>query len=735
MRRSLVFPVVAAIVIGSLLHGQQNPESQKQNLQFFRDLAETRGYKLGRPVKPIPTPDGNTVIFLRGGARDPVLRLYELNATTGKAEEILAPDRILGGAEEHLSVEERARRERMRQTFRGFTDFELSKDGSKILETLEGKLYVIRRADRTFVELPIKGWIDPHLSPDGRSVAAVKDGELYVIDIASRKEKQLTSGATETLTHGLAEFAAQEEMERFSGFWWSPDSNYLATQETDVSGVEKHFIANPLQPSDPPNQFFYPRAGTANAKVRLGVISKNGGETTWGQWDAEKYPYLTRVSWMEGGPLLILVQTRNQREEKLLTVDASTGATQELLGETDSAWLNLNEGPHWLKDGSGFLWATERRGDWQLEVRAPNGTLARELTPVGLNFQKLFDVDEVTQTVTFAAAPDPREKHIFRVSLRGGKPEQLTTDSGFHDAFYSQNHQTYAYEYSLMDGRWGMEFRKRDGTVIAQVPSVAEKLPVVPDVEFLKIGPRQFDAALLRPNPFVKGKKYPVILEVYAGPTSKMVQSLKAAYLIEQWMANQGFIVAMLDGRGTPGHGREWERCIQGNLIDIALQDQVEGLKALGEKYPEMDLARVGVIGWSFGGYFTAMATIRRPDVFQCGVAGAPVVDWEDYDTFYTERYLDLPSANPEGYKKSNVLTYATQLRRPLLIIHGLTDDNVYFEHSMKLMDALFKAQLQYEFLPLLSTHMVPDPAMQLNRETRIINFFKTHLNSSPPRH
>jgi Dipeptidyl aminopeptidases/acylaminoacyl-peptidases len=266
--------------------------------------------------------------------------------------------------------------------------------------------------------------------------------------------------------------------------------------------------------------------------------------------------------------------------------------------------------------------------------------------------------------------------------------------------------------------------------MIAELPSVAEKIPSVPKVEFLRVGPRQFDAAIVRPVNFDPGKKYPVILSVYAGPTSKMVSKLQPSYLHEQWMADQGFIVAMLDGRGTPGHGSEWLRAVKDDLIDIALEDQVTGLKALGEKYREMDLSRVGVSGWSFGGYFSAMATIRRPDVFQCGVAGAPVVDWEDYDTHYTERYLDLPSANPDGYKKSNVLTYVSQLKRPLLIIHGLNDDNVYFEHSLKLMDALFKAQKPYEFLPLLSTHMVPDPAMQLSRESRIMDFLQQNLGS-----
>ncbi|MCB2106885.1 MAG: S9 family peptidase, partial [Rhodobacteraceae bacterium] len=232
-------------------------------------------------------------------------------------------------------------------------------------------------------------------------------------------------------------------------------------------------------------------------------------------------------------------------------------------------------------------------------------------------------------------------------------------------------------------------------------------------------------------RPFEVGRKYPVILSVYAGPTAKMVTSALRAYFADQWMADQGYVVVRIDGRGTPGHGRAWERAIRGNFIDIALTDQVAGLTALGARYPEMDLARVGVTGWSFGGYFSAMAAIRRPDIFKAGVAGAPVVTWENYDTHYTERYLGLPAAAPEAYRVSDVTTYADQLSRPLLIIHGLTDDNVYAQHSLQLIDALFMAGKPYEFMPMLGTHMISDPAVRENQQRRIMDFFAKAL--TPP--
>jgi dipeptidyl-peptidase-4 len=227
-----------------------------------------------------------------------------------------------------------------------------------------------------------------------------------------------------------------------------------------------------------------------------------------------------------------------------------------------------------------------------------------------------------------------------------------------------------------------------------------------------------------------------VILSVYAGPGVQTVKATGVAFHLQQWMADHGYIVVTIDGRGTPGRGRAWERAWKetdptkrGNLIDVALNDQVAGLKALGDRYREMDLSRVGVTGWSFGGYFAAMAVMRRPDIFDAGIAGAPVCDFADYDTHYTERYLGLPSANPEGYAASNVLTYCKDLEKPLLIIHGTSDDNVYFQHSLKMTEALFKSGREFEFLPLAGfTHMVPDPVVTSNLQMRMMNFFDRNL-------
>ena len=721
-----------------LASGPARAAGEDASVAFFRDLAETRNYTLGRPVSPRPTPDGAAVIFLRGGPRDPVLRLYELDVATGRETELVTPAQILGNAEEILSPEEKAHRERTRNSLRGFTEFDLSKDGSRLLVTLGGRLYVVNRADRKVTALPGSDWIAPHFSPNGAFVAAVQGGELHVIELATLTDRAVTSGASATLSHGAAEFIAQEEMARDDGYWWSPDSRWLAYQETDESGVEPRYIADPLHPEVPPLRTAYPHAGSANARVRLGVIPREGGGTRWIPWDAEKYPYLARVEWREAGaPLTLVVEDRRQQDERVLAADPASSETRELLAEADPAWINLVEPgiPRWLKGGRQFLWTTERGGFWQLELREATGALARVLTPPDLGYRGLVGVDESGGSVYVLGSSDPTETQLWRFPIAGGAGMRMTSARGEHHAILSEDGRTLVHLFSLLDGANGAEVLSADGARRASLVSLAETPRAIPRVELIRTGgERSYCAALLRPRDFHPGGKYPVIVSVYGGPQTTFVTSSARSYFIEQWMADQGYIVERLDGRGTTLRGRDWQRLMRGNFIDLVLHDQVEGLQALGAQYPEMDLTRVGVSGWSFGGYFSAMATIRRPDVFKAGVAGAPVVTWENYDTYYTERYIGLPQDNPEGYRASSVLTYAGQLSRPLLLIHGLTDDNVYFQHSVQLADTLFLAGKPYEFMPMLGTHMAGanSSVVKLREEQRIMEFFNRTLRPGP---
>jgi dipeptidyl-peptidase-4 len=701
--------------------------------EFLRQYAETLRFTLGRPRSATVAPDGKAVLFLRSPPRSFVQSLYEFDCQTGREQVLLTAEKILGGGEENLSAEEKARRERQRIATRGIVSFDLSKDGERILVPLSGRLFVVDRATgkASEVKSSTSGFpIDPTFSPDASMLACVRDGEVYVIELSSGAERKLTRGAGGTITNGEAEFVAQEEMGRHHGYWWSPDNKLIAYQQTDTAGLETFHIADPTRPENEPNEWPYPRPGKKNAAVKLGVVHVNGGETVWVNWDREKYPYLATVKWEENAPLTILVQNRLQTEEALYRVDEKTGATTELLRETDAAWINLQQScPRWLKDGSGFLWLTERSGEWSLELRSPDGKLTRTLTPKSFGLLDLAGVDEKRGIIYLSATDDPTQVHVYSLPLAGGKPTRLTTEPGLHAFVFGEQADAYLHGYSLADGRAGTRVMRAGGQALGELKSVAEEPPFMPKVAFATVGDREFRALVVRPRTFDASKRYPVVVEVYGGPHANTVSISPRAQVLPQWLADQGFVVVSLDGRGTPRRGREWERVIKHNLIDVPLADQVDGLKALGAKFPEMDLSRVGISGWSFGGYFSAMAVMRRPDVFKAGVAGAPVCSWEDYDTHYTERYMGLPEANKAGYDASNVLSYCKDLSVPLLIIHGTADDNVYFMHSLKMTEALFRAGKPFDFLPLAGfTHMVPDPEVTVRLESRIVTFFKEHL-------
>jgi dipeptidyl-peptidase-4 len=710
-----------------------------KNEEFLRQYAQTLRFSLGRPKTVTVTPDGSAVLFLRSGPRSFVQDLYEFDCATGQERVLLTAEQILGGGEEHLTAEERARRERMRLSTKGIAGFELSEDGSKLVVPLSGRLFVVDRksGQSTEVKSAAGSPQDARLSPDGRLLACVRDGEVYVTDLLSGAEHKVTSGAGGTITNGLPEFVAQEEMDRFAGYWWSPDSNAIAFQQTDTAGMEVFRIADPVHPENAANEWPYPRPGMKNAAVKLGVAFASGSGPVWVKWDATEFPYLATVKWDKNAPLTILVQNRTQTEEVLYAVDEKTGDTKELLREKDAQWLNLNQAcPKWLPDGSGFLWLTERTGEWSLELRGRDGSLSRRLSPEGVDVSSLDGFDENRGFAWFTATTDPTQVDLWIAHVRGGDAKKVPQPPGLHGAILARQGGVWAHAYSLTDGRMGVQIETPPYSdtppgwrPIGQLKSVAEEPPLKPKIEYATVGEHQLRALIIRPRDFDPAKKYPVIDSVYGGPHTNMVNAAPRGYVLQQWLADQGFIVVSIDGRGTPRRGREWERSIKNNVIDGPLEDQVEGLRELGKKYPELDMSRVGITGWSFGGYFSAIASMRRPDMFKAGVAGAPVCDWRDYDTHYTERYLGLPSEDQAGYDASSVLTYCKDLSVPLLIIHGTADDNVYFMHSLKMTGQLFRAGKTFEFLPLAGfTHMVPDPEVTVKLQGRVATFFKQNL-------
>jgi dipeptidyl-peptidase-4 len=702
---------------------------------YLRTLAQTRSFQLGRPVRPLPTPDGKAVLFLRSQPRSARLSLFEFDVDTGKTRELLTPEQVLKGAEEKLSPEEKAARERMRVSVAGFTSFQLSEDGDLILLSLSGKLYTVERATRVVRELPTgKGTLlDAKFAPDGKKVSYVKGHDIFVLDLATLKETQVTTGGTEFRSHGVAEFVAQEEMGRFTGYWWSPDSQQIAYQETEHDGVEVWYVADPIQPGSKPQPFYYPRPGKKNAAVRLGVVPITGGKTTWVEWDRTQFPYLATVRWSKNAPLCLTVQTREQQELALLQADPKTGKTTTLLTEKHSGWVNLHqEVPRWLPSGDAFLWVTDRDDLPRLELRNSNGRFRKVVVNAEAGYQNLVSVNKQGDEIIVAASQDPTESHLWRVHLKDAfaELEPITKEPGQHSGVFARDHELYVItSRALKSMPRSLVYRK--GKLVGELPSVAEEPEHVPAVALSKVSgkDRSYYTAVVMPRNYDPRKKYPVIVDVYGGPHHTHVAASQSRWLLDQWYADQGFIVVAADGRGTPGRGAAWERAIYQKFGSVPLDDQVAALKALAEKVPQMDLNRVGIDGWSFGGYMSALAVMRRPDIFRVGVAGAPVCDWLDYDTHYTERYLGVPPQAEEAYKEGSLLTYTKDLTRPLMILHGTADDNVYFRHSLRLVDSLFRHGKEFEMVPLSGlTHMVPDPLVMERLHGRIAHFFRTHL-------
>ncbi len=705
---------------------------------FLQEFAETRRYLSGRPVGAKLTPDGSAVLFLRSQPKDARQMLFEFDVKSGQTKELLTPEALLQGAAETLTAAEKARLERMRVSARGFTSFQLSADGKRLLVALSGKLYVVERATAKVLALKTGdgACLDPKFSADGASVAYVRNHDVHVVELSKNVERPVTQGGTEVRPHGLAEFVAQEEMSRFQGFWFSPDGAQVLFQETDQAGVERFAVADPLHPEAEVDRFHYPRPGRKNAAVKLGLVPLKGGRPTWVTWDAAAFPYLATVKWPAKGALTLVVQNREQTKEQILAVDPKTGATKVLLTEEDAAWLNLaQEFPAWLPDGSGFFWMSEKSGTSDIELRRADGSLdavwVKDVHGYDGHTKYLIGYSEKDAALFVFTGPNPTESYVAKVT-KGGKPERVT---GKLPSPALETGASVVGELMLVTTASSTAMPKtvvlkKDGTIVGELPSVALEPSLKPNLTLLqlKTGQRSW-AAVLKPKGFTAGKKYPVILNVYAGPGHLEVTQTLRENLVLQWLADQGFIVVKLDGRGTPRRGRDFERAIKGDFATVTAADQLDGLKALAAEVPELDLTRVGVYGWSFGGYMAALLGLAHGDQLKSAVAGAPVVDWLDYDTHYTERYLGVPPAAAKAYDVSSVLTYVDRAKRPLLLIHGTADDNVYFLHSLKLSDALFKAGKPHAVLPLANfTHMVPDPIVTQRLWQRIAGFFKETL-------
>ncbi|MFE7662536.1 S9 family peptidase [Streptomyces celluloflavus] len=710
-------------------------------LSFPRQHARTQRFTLGAPRDYAVSPDGARVVFLRSpSGTDRAQRLWVLNLNEGREFAAADPSALLAGADEELSPQERARRERSREGSAGIIGYAVDSAVELASFTLSGRLFVSELRAGTTRELPARGpVVDPRPSPDGRYVAYAAEGRLRVIAVDGAADghgdRALAEPDGPEVTWGLAEFIAAEEMARHRGFWWSPESDRVLAARVDESPVRRWWIADPAHPDREPARIAYPAAGTPNAKVTLAFLGLDGARTDV-TWDTERYPYLARVHWSAAGPPLLLVQSRDQRAQRYLTVDTETGATSTVHAEEDAVWLELFPGsPAWTPDGR-LVRIADEGGARKLFVGD------RPLTAAPLHVRAVLDIGE--DDVLFAASgTQAHDIGVYRAWFRG------SGDQGGWERVGERPHPTVSSavrsgEVTVLSQasleRPGVRAEvvrlAADGSekTLATIGSYAEEPVLTARPRLVLAGEREIPCAVLLPSGYTEGDgPLPVLLDPYGGPHGQRVVAAHNAHLTSQWFADQGFAVLVADGRGTPGRSPAWEKAVSRTIGEVVLADQVAALHALAGSFP-LDLTRVAIRGWSFGGYLAALAALRRPDVFHAAVVGAPVTDLRLYDTHYQERYLGHPDEEPAVYAANSVLTDeglsgAADQHRPMLIVHGLADDNVVVAHSLRLSSALLAAGRPHEVLPLSGvTHMTPQEQVAENLLLLQVDFLKRHL-------
>ena len=674
---------------------------------FPRQHARTQRLTLGEPRNFTVSPDGTRVVFARSASgSDPVNQLWSLDVASG-AEKCLFDPRAAVESAGQLTAEERRRRERAREGAGGVVAYACDAATTIATTVLGGQLFAIDLVAGGAKPVPVDtGVFDARPSPDGSSIAYTRAGRLYVANAAG-DEREIAGDDDPNVTWGLAEFIAAEEMGRQRGYWWSPDGRHIAATRVDVSHVPVWHIADPANPATPAGEHRYPAAGATNADVSLWIIDVTTKERR--RVDLPAHEYLNSVAWSAAG-LIAQVQSRDQRSVTIVRIDETTGNCATIGTDSDPSWVELVPGSPALQP-NGSLVTCADRGVRRILV---DGVVA---TPDNLQVRAIVSVgDEVVFCANDVSTP------WFQGVYTLG-PEGLRVVAA-GDAVVSASHgggRTVVRESSLRDPR--ATFRVVDGPSIA---NHAETMLVSPNVRIVEVA--GCAVAIVSPNDG-EVTELPVLFDPYGGPHAQRVVATQMAFATSQWFADQGFIVVVADGRGTPGRGSAYERAVHGDLAAPVLADQVAVLDALGAIEPRADLSRVAIRGWSFGGYLAALAVLRRPDKFHCAVAGAPVTDWALYDTHYTERYLGTPATDAVNYDRTNLVAEAASLTRPLLLIHGLADDNVVAAHTLQLSSALLAAGCDHEVLPLSGvTHMTPQEVVAENLLLHQLAFIRRSL-------
>ncbi|CAF0926335.1 unnamed protein product [Adineta steineri] len=712
------------------------------------------------------SPDDNLLTYLRSPNHSLMRQLYAYDLRTDR-EFLYAKQQIEDQTmDDQFSIEEQLQRERQCELMTGITRYQLTKNRpqSIMLIPIGTDLYI---HDKKELRLLVNGShrspiLDPKLSPDGTFVAYVQDNELYCVSTASSnppaQPRRLTFDARHypNKSNGLAEFIAQEEMDRNDGFWWSDDSRFIAFTQVDESNVPIFRISH--SGSDEPDhveEHRYPFTGKANVQVTVGVIDLNSEDNKkqpnihWVDLSSFDDYYIARVHFFPDHTLALQIENRQQTRLQLYQYDfLKTDKLKLLIEDTSQSWINLHELFYTLKKTPAqFIWASEQTGYMHLQLHDYNtGKLIKTLTSGNWVVQRIVDIDETNSIIYFLANREtPLEIHLYSVNYNDEIPkiDRITQESGCHVVHcFSQTYQYCITQWNSIDQYPLLRMIDvRTKEVIKNFIHLQQgQLYTLEQFNFVK--PKLFSilnrnndtlyCALYKPNDEQGRYKtpFPTIVSVYGGPCLQRVVnswSLRSDMRCQR-LVQSGYVVLRLDNRGTPNRGVAFESAIKHDMGHLELEDQIDGVRYL-VKQGITDETRVGIYGWSYGGYMSAMALVRASNIFKLGIAGAPVTHWDGYDTHYTERYMGTPEENPHGYEISSIMYHINNLKGHLMIIHGLIDENVHFRHTARLVNALIRANKSYELLLLPDErHMPRKFEERIYMEDRIFEYIRKYL-------
>jgi dipeptidyl-peptidase 4 len=679
-----------------------------REITFPKESARSLNYTLGAPRTFRVSANGRRVFFLRSASGfERRLDLWQIDLSSTNPEEslLISTGELNNAARKNIldPAGELHRRERVREAASGITSYSIDKAGERVAFSVGGDIYVYNLLDSSIIVASLGSASDVKLSPDGRRVSFVSNRALLVAEIGDGQllaPIQISPAATENISWGVADFIAAEEIRRQDGYWWAPDSQSIIFVRVDESRVPEWHISNPVNPAAPSRRMRYPQAGACNAE--LSVFWWHGTrELKEINWNRDRFPYIVAVRWKQSEPTLI-VQDREQRSVTVLRLDGQSYETNCVYEKSDPLWVDLIEGVPFWNNQSALIDAPDAE-----PRRLRVGDLS--ISPEYLEVRKVAGQLACGGYVYLASSRnDARETHVWLSSPDGENYSRLSTSEGVFNAEIGGD-TVVVYGTRVKDRPHIAEiiYPSPNGSMRLSIRDLSAKISNQPRPHFRRSRVRDLNYAILYPKGYRSGKLLPVLMDPYGGPWVQRCIKSSLSFTVSQWFADQGFAVIVADGRGTPGRGRTWEKAIVGDLMTKALEDQIAALDdALAAGAP-LDGNKVAIRGWSFGGSLAALAVLLRPDRFHVAVAGAPVTDWRYYDTHYTERYLGNPTANEANFNKCSAVSLAALLKRPLLLIHGLNDDNVVFAHTLRFSEALFEAGKEHYVLPLTRiTHM-----------------------------